>query len=256
MTALAVTVAGWAAFALAAGLVVRAWYAALVRGEAVARACHEVRGPLAAARLGLESSLVTSSATHLRAIEVELDRATVALDDLQRVERLGSEARAAEGVDVGRWLSDSVAAWRPVAAARGMDVRLDWPGPEAVIWGRQSRLAQVTGNLIANAIDHGDAFVEVRGRVTRTALVVEVLDGGPGLAAPPPALVAHGRAPLRGRGTKWGRGRARGASHRPSGRGRGLLIARAVAEAHGGSLATAPSKRGARFVLTLPLVGE
>jgi signal transduction histidine kinase len=250
MTAVALTVTGWAAFALAAGLVVRAWHAAVVRGEALARACHEVRGPLAAARLGLESSAVASSAAHLRAIEVELDRATVALDDLQRAERPGFKTWAVELVDVGTWLSDSVAAWQPVAAARGMEVRLDWQGPETVVWGEQSRLAQVTGNLIANAIDHGDGFIEVRGRVVRAALVVEVLDGGPGLAAPAVALVPDGRARLGGRGTKWGRDRT------VNGRGRGLFIARAVAEAHGGSLATAPSERGARFVLTLPLAGE
>ena len=117
MTGLALTVAGWAAFGLAAALAVRSRHAGLERGEAVARACHEVRGPLAAARLGLEAGLLASSATHLRAIEMELARATVALDDLQRVERIAPEDWDAELVDVGRWLSNSVEAWRPVAAA-------------------------------------------------------------------------------------------------------------------------------------------
>ncbi len=35
-------------------------------------------------------------------------------------------------------------------------------------------------------------------------------------------------------------------------RGRGLAIASAVAESHGGRLAAAPSERGARLVLELP----
>jgi signal transduction histidine kinase len=245
MSGLAVTLTGWAGFALAAALALWAWHAVLVRGEAVARACHEVRGPLAAARLGLESSVLASSVAHLRAIEAELDRATIALDDLQRVERIAAEACLPELVDVEEWLKDSVAAWRAVGAVRGIEVRLHWQGPDAEVWGRRPRLAQVTGNLIANAIDHGDGFVEVRGRVLESAVVVEVLDGGPGLTAPPPALGPVTRARLRARGRKWGRAPR-------NGRGRGLLIARTVAEAHGGSLTTAPSDRGARFVLTLP----
>jgi signal transduction histidine kinase len=274
MTSLLLTGAGWTAFAVAAMLAVRAWQLALSRGEAVARACHEVRGPLAAARLGLEATLIASSAAYIRAIEAELARATVALDELQGVEWMRPDALGGELVDVRGWLTDSVEAWRPVAEACGMNMRLDWRGPEAVVWGHRSKLSQVTGNLIANAIDHGAGYVEVRGRLDGAHVVIEVLDGGPGLPAPPAALLegtpdraqltgrgrsaqltGRGRsAQLTGRGRKWGRRRWRaGRGSAPlNGRGHGLLIARAVAEAHGGRLATAPSERGARLVLTLP----
>lgn len=250
MSGLALTAAGWTAFGLAAALVLRSWHATVARGEALARACHEVRGPLTAARLGLEATAIASSTTYLRAIEAELDRATVALDELQGAGSMRLESGEDEMVDVRSWLTDSVEAWRPVAEARGMEVRLHWRGADAGVWGHRSRLARVTGNLIANAIDHGDGYVEVRGRADETAVVVEVLDGGAGLNAPPPALLEGGprrRGPGR-RGARWGRGQT-------SGRGRGLLIARAVAEAHGGRLTTAPSERGARFVVTLPLAG-
>jgi signal transduction histidine kinase len=251
MSGLVVTVSGWAAFALAAAAALRAWHAAVARGEALARACHEVRGPLAAAQLGLETSVVASSPDHLRAIGVELARAAVALDDLQEVERIVVQECPEGLVDVRAWLSDSVEAWRPVAAACGMEIQLTWRGPDALVWGQQSRLAQVTGNLIANALDHGDAFVEVRGQIQQATVVIEVVDGGPGWIAPPPALLPPGpqqRSSDR-RGAKWGGGRIRG-------RGRGLLIARSVAEAHGGHLTTAPSQHGARLVLTLPLAEE
>ena len=51
--------------------------------EAVARACHELRGPLAAARLGLELGVRVGelSPAQLRALELELGRASLALDD-------------------------------------------------------------------------------------------------------------------------------------------------------------------------------
>ena len=100
MTGLGLAAAGWAAFALAAVIALRSLHAAAVRGQAVARACHEVRGPLAAARLGLESSSTTPGRGRLRAIEGELARATVALDDLQAVERIelgAAEAKAPLG---------------------------------------------------------------------------------------------------------------------------------------------------------------
>ena len=104
------------------------------------------------------------------------------------------------------------------------------------MWGDRLRLAQVTGNLIANAIEHGGGVVEVHGHGDRTRARVEVSDSGPGLPAPVAELV---RAGSRGRG---GRGR----------RGRGLAIAAAIAADQGGRLAVAPSMRGARVVLELP----
>jgi signal transduction histidine kinase len=244
VTGLGLAAGGWAAFLLAAAIAFRSLHAAAARGQAVARACHEVRGPLAAARLGLESGLGASTG-RLRAIEVELARATEALDDLQAVERVQVGEPDRELVDVRGWLTDSATAWRPVAAACGVEVRLDWSGPEGVVRGRQTRLAQVTGNLIANAIDHGEGFVHVRGWVEGNVVVVAVADGGPGLPKSVADWLAHGRRSGWG-GTEWGRAR-------PRGRGHGLRIARAVVESHGGRLAAAETSQGARLVLTLPL---
>src|ERR1700730_12880311 len=72
---------GWAAAGLAALI---AWRVLGWRMEAVARACHELRGPLTAARLGLELGAREGSLTSARlaAIDLELARASLALDDL------------------------------------------------------------------------------------------------------------------------------------------------------------------------------
>jgi signal transduction histidine kinase len=138
-------------------------------------------------------------------------------------------------------------------------LEVEWRGGPAFVGGDRRRLAQATGNLIANAVEHGGGEVTVRGRLERRGgdgtprgplerrredgtlngrvahdtVRVEVIDRGSGLPAPVTELA---RRPRAGRGS----------------RGRGLAIAAAVAAAHGGRLASAPAERGARLVLELP----
>ena len=232
-------VGGWlvASLAVFSGLIVRR--STELRMEAVARACHELRGPLAAARLGLELGVRVGelSPAQLRALDLELGRASLALDDLAAVGLRARDGSVRQEVDVAELLTDSVEAWRPSAAARGVALALEWSGVPARVWGERLRLAQATGNLIANAIEHGGGEISVRGSLAseRACVRIEVVDAGPGLPAPVADLA---RRPRRGRGA----------------RGRGLAIAATVARDHGGRLAAAPSERGARLVLELPAV--
>jgi signal transduction histidine kinase len=223
---------GWLAAVVVA---VAAWRLLNVRMEAVARACHELRGPLTAARLGLQlgSDPRPLSAARLRAIDLELGRASLALDDLGAARGRRPLLRRVEEIDVRELIGDSVEAWRATADRGAIELREHWSGPDVRVCGDRLRLAQATGNLIANAIEHGAGTVEVRGRWERGCARIEVCDGGPGLPAPVAQLARQAQG---------GRGR----------RGRGLAIATAVAEAHGGRLAAAPAERGARLVLEIP----
>ena len=228
--------AGWALalVALTAGALAARELAR--RMELVARACHEVRGPLTSARLGL--NLLTKpeamQALRLSAIDLELRRAGLALDDLHAA-RLGRRARDRdEPIDVRELLVAAAAAWRPVALAAGMELRLDWSGGRATVRGDRLRLGQACGNLLSNAIEHGRGPIELRGRPLGCRLRIEVIDAGPGLPAPVSELARRPRA---------GRGR----------RGRGLAIAADVAARHGGRLAAAPTGQGGRLALELPV---
>jgi signal transduction histidine kinase len=234
----AVSLGGWAMAGLAGLIVVSAVRTFGDRMEAVARACHELRGPLAAARLGLSlgERVGELSPGRLRAIDTELGRAALALDDLAEIRGGGVRLREIDRVDVEALLMDSVAAWQGSAVAAGVSLKAGWNGAGGAVWGDRLRLAQAVGNLVANAIEHGGGVVEANGSARHGLVRIIISDDGPGLPAPVAELC---------RGARRGRGA----------RGRGLAIASAIAQAHGGRLASAPAERGARLVLELPASG-
>jgi signal transduction histidine kinase len=230
----ALAVAGWLAAFGAAGVALALQREVGRRAELVARASHEVRGPLNAARLAIH--LVERRgplAPQVHAVDLELRRAARALDDLDAA-RAGRRMRdRVDEVDVGGLVREAAAAWRPVAEARGVRLRLDPPDDSAAVRGDRARLAQACENLVANAIEHGGGTVQVRARADDRRVRIEVQDEGPGLPAPVAELTRRAVA---------GRGR----------RGRGLAIAADIAARHGGRLAAAPSARGARLAIDLP----
>jgi signal transduction histidine kinase len=202
----------------------------------VARACHELRGPLCAARLGLEAlaPMRDEDADRVAAIDLELRRAARALDDLA----LARDGRAAPDrpvvLDVSVLLAAAAGAWRALASSRGVEVVIEPPADPLRVHADPIRLAQACGNLVANAIEHGHGrTVTVRARRTGAQARIEVVDHGPGLPAPVAALAA-----------------AEPGSR--SARGHGLAIAATIARRAGGRLAAAPSAHGARLVLELP----
>ena len=214
--------AGWGAWALRLRLSRNA--------ELVADAGHELRGPLCAARLGLHG---LDDEERAAALDLELRRAALALEDLVEAARGRRAGERSELVDVGALLDDAADAWRPLAAAFEASLVVEPLRGRALVRADPVRLAQACGNLVANAVEHGASPVRVRGRVLAGRVRVEVTDAGPGLPVPVSQLVGR-------------RGR-RGAP-----RGRGLAIAARIAERHGGRLAAAPSARGACLVLELP----
>ena len=202
------------------------------RSELVARACHELAGPLNAAGLALETARRELPAPRLAAIDLELRRAALALEDLDAA-RAGRRARDADAiVDLGALLAQQALAWQPVARRRGASLRVA-VASGLLVRGDAVRLAQAVGNLLANALEHGGEQIELRAERADGRVRVEVADDGAGLPEPVAALAARPRA---GQGA----------------RGRGLAIAAEIAQRHGGRLAAAPSPRGARLTLDLP----
>jgi signal transduction histidine kinase len=192
--------------------------------ELVACARHELAGPLHAAGLALHVARRETPSPRLAAIELELRRVGLALDDLDAA-RAGVRVRdSARVVDVGCLLAEQALAWQVAARDRGRSLRVA-ASSGLTVRADPVRLAQAVGNLLANAIEHGTGTVELRAAAEAGRVRIEVADDGDG----PPATI---RRPRAGRGA----------------RGRGLAIAADIAARSGGRLATS----GARVAIELP----
>lgn len=256
-----IAVLGWAATAALAALHLRTRRRLVL----VARASHELRGPLCAARLGLHG--LAGEPARVAAIELELRRAGRALDDLAAAPSGARGATRPELIDLAALATAYAPAWRALAAAHGAELRLEPPAvvsrhgngdvagrpeiagrprapsarpaadlaefPPTAVFADPLRIAQACANLVGNAAEHGGGVVRVRVRAAGGQVRIEVADDGPGLPATVSALTASARA-------RHGR------------RGHGLAIAAAIAEHHGGRLAAAPSQAGARLMIEVP----
>lgn len=227
--------AATATASLSVVLALTCWLRLRTRMELVARACHELRTPLCAARLAVDSAARQHGQGAVEAIDFELARAGVVLADLTAARTGQTRPGHFALVDVGELLRDAQATWSAVAWPLEAEVHVE-PGPAGLaLRGDRLRLLQAVGNLVGNALEHGRGDVVLRARATPDSVRLEIDDAGSGLTASIHDLM---RRPRGGRGS----------------RGRGLAITAEIASRHGGRLTAAPAATGARMVLELPAV--
>lgn len=209
----------------------------------VAAVSHELRTPLAA--LHTTSELLAARADRLPPDLRE--PADLLVEDVRNLRRLVEELL--EVSELGsrratlRWEEvDLRALVAAVIRRRRADVPVD--GPAVRTWADKARVERIVGNLIDNALHHGQGKdVAVSVAVTDGQCEVTVADHGPGIA---PQDLPH----LFERFYKADRSRTRG-----GGIGLGLGIAMENAKLLGGTIE--PSNRpegGATFVFRLPLL--
>ncbi|GAA3748121.1 HAMP domain-containing sensor histidine kinase [Leifsonia bigeumensis] len=216
----------------------------------VADASHELRTPLASIRGYSEltrrggHALPKDITTALSRIESESVRMTALVEELLLLARLdeGSELRA-EPVALVPLVADAVSDAR--VSSPDHDWVLQGDDQEAVVTGDPARLQQSVSNLLANARIHTPKGTTVTTTVAHRGgqVVVTVADDGPGV--PPELLPNLFERFVRGDGS---RSRVAGST------GLGLAIARAIVEAHGGSIEVTSEPGDTRFSIALPLV--
>jgi len=215
----------------------------------ISEAAHELRGPLCAARLAiaaLESAVADAPVVNSRlgAVDLELQRAGLAVDDLCSAIDAGHAPAGRELLDVNELLAASEPVWRALAHAHGATLEVRPRAEPALVLANRLRLGQAIGNLVANACEHGGGMVGVGVRVVGARTRVEVSDQGHGLHAPVHEL---SRRSVRRRTLR---------RNSPSARGHGLAVAGRVADELGGRLAAAPARLGACLVLELPTASQ
>ncbi len=150
-------------------------------------------------------------------------------------------------LDLGRLVRAAAADLRPAAEEAGLSMELDAPGEPVWVHGDPVRLAQVVGNLLANAVKFTDAGGRIDVRLAADGArraVLAVRDSGIGIEADvlPGLFEAFAQ-------TDRSVGRSRG------GLGLGLALVRGLVELHGGEVRAASDGpgRGSEFTVWLPM---
>jgi signal transduction histidine kinase len=225
-----------------------------LKDEFVALISHDLRTPLTSiigyVELVLDEDvdppLDDERRTYLRVVARSSERLLRLVDDLLFVARLQAGRLVLETapLDLAEATSQAVDEARPHAELKGLAIT--FLGDTGVqVEADRGRIFQLLDNLISNAIKFTPEGGRVDVRVLRTAdgAVLEVTDTGIGLAPGESEQVFERFF------------RSERASNRQiPGTGLGLFIARAIAEAHGGTIsASSPHGEGTTFRIELPV---
>lgn len=219
--------------------------------ELIATVAHELRSPLTSVK-GFTATLLAKWERFTDA-QKQLMLETVDAD-ANRVTRLIAELLDISRIDSGRLELRCQPVDMAAAVRRHVEAHTAAGEPEArfviripeqlpVLWADPDKVDQVLGNLLENAVRHGDGTVtiEVASARTRTdeeGTAVTVSDEGPGIPEESMSRVF----------TRFWRGSKRG------GTGLGLYIVKGIVEVHGGTITVGRSAAGgAEFRFILPV---
>jgi PAS domain S-box-containing protein len=223
------------------------------RAEFLAILSHELRNPLTPIQnsLALLRGAPPGSAVAAHSREVldrqvgHLERLVDDLLDLTRISH-GKIALRRQVVDAVEVVGRACEDLRPTAEARRLDLRVVLPAAPAWIDADPTRVAQVVGNLVNNAMKFTPAggAVAVAVAAEGGACRIAVRDDGEGIAAEDLERIFEPFAQA---------DRTRGAS--PGGVGLGLALVKSLVVLHGGTVRAASDGigRGAEVAVSLPL---
>jgi signal transduction histidine kinase len=222
------------------------------KDEFLATLSHELRNPLAPLRHGLD--ILHRAPNGVRADEIRqmMDRQLAHLvrliDDLLDVSRIsqGKIELRKERIQVADIISAAVEISRPAVDAAGHALRIDLPKDPVWLEADHTRLSQVIGNLLNNAVKYTPegGLIRLSARADGDDVVIGVTDNGIGIPRDMLSAVFQLFAQV-----DQHLDRARG------GLGIGLALVRQLVLLHGGTVEaeSAGLNRGSTFTIRIPL---
>lgn len=220
-----------------------------LRQNLLADVAHELRNPLHVLQGNLQAMLddvyplnkeevvrLSDQTQHLAALVEDLHDLAQAEADRLSLNR--------QRVNVADLVKTVAAAYRPLALADDIEMRVELLGALPPLDVDPDRLKQVSSNLLSNAVRYTPPGGHILVQLEQVGPVVQlrVLDSGPGI---PEAHLAH----IFDRFYRTDDARSRS----DGGTGLGLAITRAIVEAHGGTISAETTPDGALFTVALPV---
>ncbi|MFF8270153.1 sensor histidine kinase [Streptomyces sp. NPDC016562] len=214
--------------------------------ELIATVAHELRSPLTSVK-GFTATLLAKwerftddqKRLMLETVDADANRVTRLIAELLDISRIDSgrlEVRR-QPVDIATAVGRHVQALTANGQApERFLVRVSRPLPD--LWADPDKIDQILGNLLENAVRHGEGTVTIDVSPHEKGTAVTVTDEGPGIPEESMGRVF----------TRFWRGSKRG------GTGLGLYIVKGVVEAHGGTITVGRGPGGgAEFRFILPV---
>ena len=223
------------------------------RSEFLGMVSHELRTPLAAIKGATAAVLsdvrnfaLAETQAFFRIVDEQADRMIGLVTDLLDAGCIdaGTLSVAPEPTEVAALIEAARTAF--LSSGGRHTVTIDLPPNLPRVMADRERIAQVLGNLLANAARQApeSSPIHIAAEYEPTHVAVSVVDEGRGIAPERLANLFHKRA-----------GAGEGES---GGSGLGLAICKGLVEAHGGRIRaeSAGPGQGARFTFTLPATDE
>lgn len=219
------------------------------RRNMTADIAHELRTPLGVL-LGnaeaLRDGVLPATPERLDAIYSQAHRLSRLVEDLRTLSlgEAGELPMLPQKVELGRLVTDAVHRFEPQALASKIHLQIPDPIPPIELTADPDRIGQVLDILLSNALRHASTpgRVEISVQTEEETALIYVHDDGPGI---PPEDLEHLFQRFH---------RSRDAQAEDTqGSGLGLVIAKSLVNAHGGSISVrSTSGSGTTFTVELP----
>lgn len=223
-----------------------------LRRNLLADVAHELRNPLHVLQGNLQAilddvyPLSKEEIAHIHDRTIHLTSLVNDLHDLAQAEAQQLLLNRQE-TEIATLVKETTAVYQPIAAARGVELRIELLGVLPRLTIDPGRIRQALDNLLHNALRHtadqGHIRVQVEQRAAERQVMIRVEDDGAGIAADSLPYVFD-------RFYRSDSARSRDVG----GVGLGLAITKAIVEAHGGNIHASSDGvgKGSRFTIVLP----